>query len=928
MAGGKTRRSYSVCSCGAWIWTDRIGAQRPCCQQCGKAWPKSLWTKPARKAPEEDTEVQRTWRPGGLATRQKQKGQRGINQDGTVHRALQSLWEKLAPDVQKELASAGVKPPEPPKEDDLLALLRSHEAALPQEVKDKLHEAREYKTSTLRLRDLGHKKVQLQSCIDDTKMKLRKQLESMKELLSQISEAQAEVAKVSEQFKQAVLTDPSEEASAEDTTLLQLIADAGITLTQEQIDKLKSVEEGHAIKKRKHDAKSPEGITSAPPGLGQRQCRVSRLLQAVFTRMRVLVQCATFAAREPTFEASFVAGLRQREAVAVRARAILLDVDVLSGVNWHTAAHPPRTFENLINSIGELDQAGDQRHAMSHPVVAVRPAGCTQADQVLVHSTWLGSALAQSGDPGVSALWASLLQGLEHMCHVQVLQAVEALEAGQYILEDTFPWFAAELAVEAGDDVPWHVAASAIRDVIANLNSNAEGKKLLLVSSNVTTWRKSLATFLAGISPDLWLVQETHIKEEQGDLLATHVGAFGYQAFSLPGVGFQSVVLHIRGVDIFLVNVSLQGEFLVAGDFNEDISVLVTTSLAQVALALRLIWSLPVSEQQFRHHSKLWMQKQSASYGKWLKQASCKGLRGLFTSVKAEEAVQLRPFLHQPVQDRIYLRWRQWFELWSAPGGVEPALLSDLRQRARMQAKELGPIPLDQAVAAFKRVPSKAPGIDGWTFEVLKNLQRPAVASIISFLHHCETEATWPAQMLFALIALLPKSEKRERPIALLHVLYRTWVRMRWKLVSDWQFQYCKAAVWDKAMPGSQVLDVALGRLLRGEAARQSGQHLVTIFIDMALLTYMGPRFLQSEGSLCPAIIPTKGVLAGCPAAPSISKLVVHPIAVAATSKRATSNLDVWIDDLSLDCVGASAKQIASDAVLLFRSLRTSIEAN
>ncbi|CAE7622030.1 unnamed protein product [Symbiodinium sp. CCMP2592] len=365
---------------------------------------------------------------------------------------------------------------------------------------------------------------------------------------------------------------------------------------------------------------------------------------------------------------------------------------------------------------------------------------------------------------------------------------------------------------------------------------------------------------------------------------------------------------------------------------------------------------IQVSEQQFRHHSKLWMQKQSASYGKWLKQASCKGLRGLFTSVKAEEAVQLRPFLHQPVQDRIYLRWRQWFELWSAPGGVDPALLSDLRQRARMQAKELGPIPLDQAVAAFKRVPSKAPGIDGWTFEVLKNLQRPAVASIISFLHHCETEATWPAQMVFALIALLPKSEKRERPIALLHVLYRTWVRMRWKLVSDWQFQYCKAAVWDKAMPGSQVLDVALGRLLRGEAARQSGQHLVTIFIDMetfydrcrfndvissglslgypplvlhqALLTYMGPRFLQSEGSLCPAIIPTKGVLAGCPAAPSISKLVVHPIAVAATSKRATSNLDVWIDDLSLDCVGASAKQIASDAVLLFRSLRTSIEAN
>ncbi|CAE7327567.1 unnamed protein product, partial [Symbiodinium sp. CCMP2592] len=1027
--------------------------------------------------------------------------------------AKQKLWSE-ATEQQKELMlKAGLKPPEQTPAPTSYEVGTAANAA--------------FRKATVALKLLGDKKISLQKRIDQAKEQYNARLTEMKQLQTKIEEAQQQVADAGEELTTKVLAQ-DESLNGE---IAQFLEKFGISLTEEQEAKIAAVRAG----------------THGPA---------------------------------------------DSQAFDLKAAA-------------------PNTQE--VPKKSEPAQNG----------VAVRPAGCTQADQVLVHSTWSGSALAQSGDPGVSALWASLLQGLEHMCHVQVLQAVEALEAGQYILEDTFPWFAAELAVEAGDDVPWHVAASAIRDVIANLESNADGKKLLLVSSNVTKWRKSLATFLAGIRPDLWLVQETHIKEEQGDLLATHVGAFGYQAFSLPGhptggggnsgglaivfkkhldvrkshhflhqgVGFQSVVLRIRGVDIFLVNVylktgegfrgptnaiilsnlipflrSLQGEFLVAGDFNEDISVLVTTSLAQEArgqwvhtgastctgggnidfglvskglalgVSVRADWITPfaphaalhwcidrrqcelrfpqlvgfkpmpimpqpfepplagcsgpqpdlesacaghwggsipepalthtfeqlsssvelsvygctqgrgclpkfrrdkllrhtspvgawggaqasfwkrvlvwlelsvkrscpapfghtfwsqlelmwhgstaelsvfqvqldavlkgvtpsafpeliqVSEQQFRHHSKLWMQKQSASYGKWLKQASCKGLRGLFTSVKADEAVQLRPFLHQPVQERIYLRWRQWFELWSAPGGVDPALLSDLRQRARMQAKELGPIPLDQAVAAFKRVPSKAPGLDGWTFEMLNNLQRPAVASIISFLHHCETEATWPAQMVFALIALLPKSEKRERPIALLHVLYRTWVRMRWKLVSDWQFQYCKAAVWDKAMPGSQVLDVALGRLLRGEAARQSGQHLVTIFIDMetfydrcrfndvissglslgypplvlhqALLTYMGPRFLQSEGSLCPAITPTKGVLAGCPAAPSISKLVVHPIAVAATSKRATSNLDVWIDDLSLDCVGASAKQIASDAVLLFRSLRTSIEAN
>ena len=297
---------------------------------------------------------------------------------------------------------------------------------------------------------------------------------------------------------------------------------------------------------------------------------------------------------------------------------------------------------------------------------------------------------------------------------------------------------------------------------------------------------------------------------------------------------------------------------------------------------------------QFRVHSTEWMQHKSASYLKWLRQASAKGLRGLFRSVKAEEAVHLRPFLDQPLQDRIYLRWRQWFDLWSDPQGVDHELLNELKRRAMLQAQELGPIPVDQAIAAFKRVPTKAPGLDGWTCEVLQNLQAPAVEAIVAFLHHCELKATWPDQMVYALIALLPKSEKRERPIALLHVLYRTWVRMRWKLVSEWQIRYSSAAVWDKAMPGSQVLDVALGRLIRGEATRMQGHHLVTVFIDMetfydrcrfndviasgfslsypplilhqALLTYMGPRFLQSEGSVCPAIIPLRGVLAGCPA--------------------------------------------------------------
>ena len=209
---------------------------------------------------------------------------------------------------------------------------------------------------------------------------------------------------------------------------------------------------------------------------------------------------------------------------------------------------------------------------------------------------------------------------------------------------------------------------------------------------------------------------------------------------------------------------------------------------------------------------------------------------------------------------------------------------------------------------------------------MLKHLSIEAVQAILDIFHYAEKQAAWPDQLTFVLISMLPKSEKRERPIALLHLLYRSWAKLRWHLVATWQVSYAKQAQWDKALPGGQVLDIALSRLMLGESVRRSRHHLITLFLDLetfydrcvfgdvvrsgpslgypplilhqAILTYMGPRYIQSEGSLCPPIWPGRGVLAGCPAAPSVTKLVIHPIAAGLASKKTLCNIDIWIDDL------------------------------
>ena len=364
---------------------------------------------------------------------------------------------------------------------------------------------------------------------------------------------------------------------------------------------------------------------------------------------------------------------------------------------------------------------------------------------------------------------------------------------------------------------------------------------------------------------------------------------------------------------------------------------------------------LEVAKRQHKLHVHRWQQDKSASYAKWLRKSTQKGMRPLFKSVKAEEVITIRPFLDAPVQERIYMRWRQWFDLWSHPAGVDLDLLSSLKSLALEQARHLQPIDLGSAVSFFRKVPTKAPGLDGWTCEILLNLSVEAVQAILDFFHHCERQAAWPDQMVFALIALLPKSEKRERPIALLHILYRAWAKLRWPLVASWQSAYARRAQWDKAVPGSQVLDVALARLMLGETVRRNKRHLITLFLDcetfydrclfndvissgislaypplilhQAMLTYMGPRLVQSEGATCPPIWPGRGVLAGCPAAPSVTKLVIHPVAAKLASKKSASNLDIWIDDLTLDSINKSPMQVASDSLSLFRGLKQDLES-
>ena len=368
-----------------------------------------------------------------------------------------------------------------------------------------------------------------------------------------------------------------------------------------------------------------------------------------------------------------------------------------------------------------------------------------------------------------------------------------------------------------------------------------------------------------------------------------------------------------------------------------------------VGLAPHLVHAV----SQHKQLAERWVNDQASVYSQWLLTATQAGMRPLFRSVRKHEESFDRPFRDKSLLDRVYHRLMQWHSIWCQQVDAEPALFESLKAKAIEQASSLPAISLQAAVKYFRQLPLKAPGLDGWTPHMVRQLGEAAIQAVLDFFRACELCAEWPAQFALNLIVLLPKSIKRERPIALLHILYRAYVRLRWHLIARWQVEYSRVGFWDKATPGSGVLDVALSRLVRAEIAKRHKQHLCTLFVDLETF-YDRCRFpdIIRSGFVAglPTLNPSPGFIGlsgwpvsqrrkhrrpvhhthyggagGCPAAPSITKLIIHPVAAALTGRRGATNLDVWLDDLSLDCVHNDPQQLASTCVRLYRGLAISL---
>ena len=99
---------------------------------------------------------------------------------------------------------------------------------------------------------------------------------------------------------------------------------------------------------------------------------------------------------------------------------------------------------------------------------------------------------------------------------------------------------------------------------------------------------------------------------------------------------------------------------------------------------------------------------------------------------------------------------------------------------------QLDPISVRDIQKAAQKMKHKAPGPDGFQTEFLLLLPQEAIKQLAELFTAFETSKTWPSTMLHWKLAFLPKPHKDDipqasqmRPIAVGHVLYRIWSRIR-----------------------------------------------------------------------------------------------------------------------------------------------------
>lgn len=288
----QNNKEYYVCSCGAWVYADKVKKGTVThCQQCWKPWPKNRTDnkQQGQQNPWRQSPARQQQQPQNTSPKQSRPRPRRVK--GTE--VWKEHWEALPAAVQEELKRQGVDPhaqKEQDVEDPLLQMLQEHKEQLPLKLQLELAKreppaptakeqgaecSKKLSQATSRLKGLVRKQLGLQETINETKEALRILLQDMQNTTSEILESQKQVEEAKKELS-AVVGEPGAPAPGPDSMDIEaVLGKIGVTLNDEQQQALQEQLE-MSKKRRLGPSLSQQGPTQAgtepehPPGLTAR----------------------------------------------------------------------------------------------------------------------------------------------------------------------------------------------------------------------------------------------------------------------------------------------------------------------------------------------------------------------------------------------------------------------------------------------------------------------------------------------------------------------------------------------------------------------------------------------------------------------------------------------------------------------------------
>eukprot|EP00971_Amphidinium_carterae_P352258 6492512-Amphidinium_carterae.3 len=169
-----------------------------------------------------------------------------------------------------------------------------------------------------------------------------------------------------------------------------------------------------------------------------------------------------------------------------------------------------------------------------------------------------------------------------------------------------------------------------------------------------------------------------------------------------------------------------------------------------------------------------------------------------------------------------------------APQAEQPAL----RAPPAAAPPALQPLDLEALQAGLKALAAnKKPGPDGWSRDLLVNLNLPLQSALLVVLSRCEDEGTFPRALSTSQVVFLEKPGKKAspltvRPICLMSEVYKLWTKMRMRSVYEVLTRNCSRHIVG-GKPGVRIQRLIATTMMQLDTLSSTGEVVFGLHSDM-----------------------------------------------------------------------------------------------